>query len=461
MKEISTAIIKEAIYNLCFSANTCLNASIYGKIFDEIKKNTNNETQSVLKSILLNAKTAFDTKLPLCQDTGQVLVFLEIGQDVVLKGDFIDTVINDAIAECYKNNYFRKSVVKNAIFERINTQDNTPAIIHTKLVKGDKIKINVLIKGGGSENKSLTKMFLPTIDRDEIISSIGDMILASGVNACPPMFIGIGVGGTMEKASILSEEVFFKQDYSNQEFEMAENIKHYVNNKAPKMYENSYVLDMKRSSIHTHIACMPVAVTINCHSDRFSSCVIENNEVIYENKIPDFVEVEENIANIREIKTDEIDKIRSLREGERILLTGEIYVARDMVHKRLIELIEKGKKIPFDIKDKIIFYAGPCPAKDGEIIGSIGPTTASRMDKYAVKLYDLGMIATIGKGDRCSEVVNAIKKNGAKYFTVTGGIAALLAKKVTQAEIIAFEELGAEALYKLQVQKFPIKVEIG
>ena len=167
------------------------------------------------------------------------------------------------------------------------------------------------------------------------------------------------------------------------------------------------------------------------------------------------------VLKSQEVNTTDIDAIKALKQGEKVLLTGEIYVARDMAHKKLKEMLDKGEKLPIEIKNKIIFYAGPCPARPDEAIGPIGPTTSGRMDKFAVELYDKGLLATIGKGSRNQEVINAIHRNEAKYFGVIGGIAALLADKVKKSEIVAFEELGAEALYKLNIEKFPVKVEIG
>jgi fumarate hydratase class I len=461
MSDISSATIKEAVYNLCFKANVCLDFSVYNKIFAAYNNSDNSNEKNILSCVLRNAQIAYEKKRPLCQDTGQVLVFLEIGQDVHIKGDFIEKAVNEAVAQCYKDNYFRKSVVKDSVFNRTNTNDNAPAIIYTKYIEDDEININVLVKGGGSENKSLTKMLLPTMNREETVTLLGDMILSAGVNACPPMFIGIGLGGTMDKAAVLSKEVFFKNDFTEDEIKLADEIKNYINNKAPENYKNSYVLDIKLNSIPTHIACLPAAVTVNCHSDRVSKCTIKGNNIEYYHKTPEFVTLKDETQNIKEINAQDINAVRSLKEGENILLTGEIYVARDMAHKKLKELIDSGKKLPFEIKDKIIFYAGPCPAKPNEVIGSVGPTTAGRMDKFAVELYNLGLLATIAKGDRGKDVVGAIKRNGAKYFTVTGGIAALLADKVKKCEIVAFEELGAEALYKLYLEKFPVKAEIG
>ncbi len=451
MSEISTELIKKAVYKLCFEANTCLSEDVYSKILSAYK----NTQDKVLKAILQNAKIAYEKKLPLCQDTGQVIVFFEMGQEVKLTGEFIENAVNSAVSECYKENYFRKSVVKNAVFDRLNTKNNTPAIIHTKIVEGDNLCIKVLIKGAGSENKSKTDMMLPTSSEEEIIARCSELIIEAKENACPPMFIGIGIGGTMDKAAILSKEVFVCDSFNEKEKDLALKIKENVNSKT----NNNYVLEVKVKSIPTHIACLPIAITINCHSDRTAKCKIVNNEIIFEENKPNFIDFEEEESK-KEIFTSNIKEIRELKTGDEIFLTGEIYVARDMAHKKLKELIDNNKELPFEIKDKIIFYAGPCPNRPNEVIGSIGPTTASRMDKYAEELYNLGLLATIGKGDRSNNVINSIKKNRGKYFIVVGGIAALLSKKVIKSDIIAFEELGTEAIYKLKIEKFPVKVLI-
>ncbi len=445
MSIISTQTIKEAVYKLCFEANTCLDNRVYSKILAEYNK-TNDK---VLKAILQNAKIAYDNKLPLCQDTGQVLVFVEIGQQVQLQGEFLEDAINSAVEKCYIENFFRKSVVKNAIFNRANTKNNTPAIIYTKIVQGDEVKIKVLIKGAGSENKSKLEMMLPTASEDEIIEKCSELILSAGKNACPPMIIGIGIGGTADKASILSKEVLVNSDFSQEEIKLAEKIKNRINEK------ENLVLDVKLKSVATHIACLPVAITINCHSDRFSSCTINEKKVINHHQEPDFICIED-CQTAKEVFAHDIKTIKSLKDGEEILLSGGIYVARDMAHKRMLEKEE----LPFDIKNKIIFYAGPCPNSPDRVIGSIGPTTAGRMDKYAVELYDRGLLATVGKGDRNIEVQNAIKRNNAKYFTIIGGVAALLSDKIKKKEIIAYEDLGAEALYYIEVEKLPITVSL-
>lgn len=457
MSNISTKLIEEAIYNLCFKANTCLNNDVYSKIHNAYLNAKNEEEKNFLKAILQNAKIAYDKKLPLCQDTGQVIVFIKIGQNVNLEGEYIETVINRAVENCYKENFFRKSVVKNSIFDRQNTTTNTPAIIYNRIVEGDKIEIKVLIKGAGSENKSHQSMQLPTTNKEELIKTIGDLILSTKMNSCPPMFIGIGIGATAEKSLLLSKKALTDDNLTKEELLISEEIKKYVNDKNTTPLKNSYVLDVKTLTTSTHIACMPVGITINCHSDRYSKCTIENNTIKYNHTKPDFVEIENDNTSIKRLNTNDIEQIKALKIGENILLSGEIYVARDMAHKRLSQM----KEMPINLKDKIIFYAGPCPNKPNEIIGSIGPTTAGRMDKFAIDFYNKGLLATIGKGERNTKVQEAIQKNNAKYFTVIGGIAALLAEKITAKEIIAFEDLGAEALYRLTIKDLPIKVELG
>ena len=460
MMEVSTDLIKQAVYELCFNANICLNNDIYSKIFTAYNKEENEEIKNNLKFILQNAKIACKLKMPLCQDTGQVIVFLEIGQNILLKGNFLEDAINQAVENCYCNNFFRKSIVKNAVFDRTNTKTNTPCIIYTKYIKEDLIKLSVLIKGAGSENKSQLEMLLPVSDEDEIITVISNLILKTALNACPPMFIGIGIGETAEKALLNSKFALINDEFTNQERILANKIKQKINNNAPNPFKNCYVLDIKLKTSQTHIACMPAGITINCHSDRYSTAVIKNNEIIYEHKIPDFKEFKIDNFNKKEINSENIEELKLLKRGENILLTGELYIARDMAHKRLVNLLRENKELPFGLRNKIILYAGPCPNPANKIIGSIGPTTAERMDKYAYELYNQGLYGTIGKGNRSVELQDYILKNGKRYFTLQGGIAALLSQKIKKSEIIAFEDLETEAIYKIYADKLPVKVEI-
>lgn len=434
---INSKTIENAIYELCVSANT--NLSGFEEILQAYQIEGNQEKKQNLGLILKNAQIAFDKKEPLCQDTGQVLVFLKIGQNVQIEGDLITTSINKGIKKAYEDNFYRKSVVKDAL-DRINTKDNTPAIIYTEIIAGNKIEINLLIKGAGAENMSEFKMLSPTASEDEIAGFVIDVVEKSGTNACPPLFVGIGIGGTLEYAGLLSKKALIEGQSNN----LTEKIKQ----------KSDKILDIKILTAATHIACMPIAVTLNCHSSRHAKCeIIENKVKFFKKDLTPELSIEaDNYSDYKKINTEEIEKIKSLKKDEKILLSGEIFTARDAAHKRLVEMIKNKEPLPLDLENKIIFYAGPCPCDSSKIIGSIGPTTASRMDKFASILYENGVIATIGKGERSKDI-------GGIYLSMLGGVACYIAQKVTKNEMIAFEELGAEAIYKLEVNDLPLRVE--
>lgn len=464
MVSIDTKIIQKAVYELCYDANIRLSNKVYSKILKAYNSVSDKKIKMIYSSILKNAKIASEFQRPLCQDTGQVLVFLTLGQNVQIVGEDLEVAINTAVENCYIDNFFRKSVVRDALFSRINTKTNTPAIIYTEIVPGDEVKIDVLIKGAGSENKSKANMLLPTSSKDEVKKYIADCVLESGTNSCPPLFIGVGIGASFDKASLMAKKALLIDSSENEELDsFAKEIKYYINEHAPKEFSQAYVLDLNIITAQTHIACLPVSVCINCHSSREASCIINNNEINYLNREYDFVDIDDEgmLADLLEINTSEVERIRNLKQNEDILLTGEIIVARDAAHARLLDLIDKNEDLPIPIKNQIILYAGPCPSKSGEIIGPIGPTTSSRMDKFAPMLYEKGLLASIGKGDRSLEVKESIRKNSGIYFTLTGGVASLVAQKVLKSEIIAFEDLGAEAIYRLQVDKLPLSVSIS
>lgn len=458
MPVINTKIISDAIYKLCLDANVQLSGKVYFKILNAYHKEEK-EHKDFFKSILQNAHLAYINKRPLCQDTGQVLVFIQIGQEVSIEGADLNYVINSAVEKCYKEQFFRTSVVKNAIFNRTNTCTNTPAIIYYDIVPGNEIKIDVLIKGAGSENKSDAAMLLPGAAEEEIIDYIVKTVISSGFNSCPPLFIGVGIGGTFDKASVLAKKALLADDLMPEETDFAKRIKTAVNSSLPTNYPKNYVLDVKVLTAPTHIASLPVSVSINCHSSRKASCIIRGSEIEFLNNIPEFANLEENSdSHTKEVNAQDINSFHSIKSGDAILLSGTIFVARDAAHKRLFEAIANGEQLPFDIKNNIIFYAGPCPPNESEVIGPIGPTTSSRMDKYASKLYDMGLLATIGKGSRNNEVMQALERNKAYYFKAGGGIASLLSSKIKEAQVIAYEDLGPEAIYKIKVEKLPLSV---
>lgn len=467
---VNSQIIEKAVYELCVQANTALPDEIFEKLLNAQENETSQDAKQALGLILKNAKMAYEKKMPLCQDTGQVLVFVRgMGKHIP---DNINEIINNAVAKAYEENYFRKSIVKDAVFDRKNTKTNTPCVIYTEITDSKDLEIEVLIKGAGCENVSVTEMLSPTATEDEIVDFVVSSIKKAGSKGCPPYFLGIGIGGTMEYAGFLSKKALLLKDSDIDESHksLAAKVQEEVNKLnvgVAGLGGSSTALDVKILTGFTHIACMPVAITVNCHSSRHAKCIIkEDGSVNIENlstmvKNPEIKIPTPGLEGFIKVNVNDISALKSLKTGQKILLSGEIYTARDMAHKRLVEMIQKeeGAKLPFDLKDKIIFYAGPCPSCEGCVTNSIGPTTASRMDKFASTLYNEGVLATIGKGERSEEVKKTVKQVGGLYFTVIGGIACLLAERFINRELVAFEDLGTEAIYKFEVKELPLRVD--
>lgn len=459
----SLKIIEDVVYKLCVQANTILPDDIFTKILDAYNSEKNPDAKQALGIILENAKMAYEKRMPLCQDTGQVLVFVK-GSCKYIPGN-INEMINNSVSKVYEENFYRKSIVKNAVFDRINTKTNTPCIIYTEITDNEELEIEILLKGGGSENVSTTSTLSPTATEDEIIEFVVSAVKKAGAKACPPYFIGIGIGGTMEYSGILSKKALLLEENIDENHKnLAEKIKNEINKLnigAAGLGGASTALDTKILTDFTHIACMPVAITINCHSSRHAKCKIKENEIIYflQDRVKNYTPDYGNFSDFVKVNTSNIEKLKSLKQGQKVLLSGEIYTARDVAHKRLVEMIEKDEKLPLDLKDKIIFYAGPCPCSNDCIIGSIGPTTSSRMDKYAPILYKNGVLATIGKGERSEEVKKVIKQVGGLYFTAIGGVACYLSEKFKSKELIAFEDLGTEAICKFEVEDLPLRLQ--
>jgi len=472
-------MIESAVYKLCVEANTVLTDSVFSAIFSAYKNETNLNAKGALKLILINAKMAYETKKPLCQDTGQVLVFVKIGEKVQVEN--LNQSISEGVLKAYSENFYRKSVVKNALFNRENTKTNVPCIIYPKIVEGDELEIEVLIKGAGAENMSAISMLSPTASEDEIVEFVKSVVEKAGAKACPPLFIGVGIGGTIEYAGLLSKKALLDDSnlmlsgrnarptlqvdsFVEEHKLLAQKIKNSINELkigTAGLGGDFTALDVKVLTDFTHIASMPVAVSINCHSSRHSKCVIKNNEIKYfaPTAVKDFEPEAEVFSDFVKIDSSDVNGLRALKQGQNVLLSGEIFTARDMAHKKLVEIIKNGGKLPFDLKNKIIFYAGPCPCASGGVIGSVGPTTSTRMDKFAPILYEAGILATIGKGERSGEVLKTVKQVDGLYFTVIGGIACYLSGKVIENEVIAFEELGTEAICRLVVCDLPLRVD--
>lgn len=463
---VNSKLIEDAVYNLCVEANTTLCDDVFAKLQTAYENEENKDAKSALLLILKNAKMAYEHKMPLCQDTGQVLVFVR-GKCFP---EGLKDAVNNGVEKAYKENFYRQSVVKNAIFDRTNTKTNTPCVIYTEVTGDDALQIELLIKGGGSENVSVAAMLSPTSSESDIIDFVVSAVEKAGAKGCPPYFIGVGIGGTIDYSTVLSKKALLLEDNLDENHKkLAQNIKKSVNDLkigAAGYGGSSTALDVKILTDFTHIACMPVAVTMNCHSSRHAKCLISENHIKYypQKLVKEYNSRTEDFSDFVSINTSDVSKLKSLKPGQKVLLSGEIYSARDMAHKRLVEMLSKQEKLPFDLKDKIIFYAGPCPSNPACqdcVVGSIGPTTSARMDKFAPMLYKQGVLATIGKGNRSEEVKEAIKETGGIYFTSIGGIACYLSKKFVKKELIAFEDLGTEAINRFEVKDLPVRVELA
>ena len=511
---ITSGQITEAVFNLCNQANIYIPKDIYNAILESYKKESAQRARYILWQILENVRLASSSCRPICQDTGMVVAFVEVGNNTFIDGDSLEDAINKGVEKSYKDNCFRKSIVEDPIFSRINTGNNTPAIIHTKIIPGNAIKISISIKGCGSENMSAARMLKPSAGVDGIIDFIIETVKNAGANPCPPIRLGIGIGGTLEHSALLSKKALLEPirsedallnlcyariqatkismrnatdafmpnllsmqniandvalwnppTYSDKIAKLELEILKKVNglNIGPSgLGGHTSVFGVNILSYPTHIAALPVTVNINCHASRHASAKVHEGEIKYnfDNFQYDFAQLAETTDITKRINTEDIEGIRSLKMGDVVHLNGYIYTARDAAHKKLVECISRGEDFPIDIKDKIIYYVGPCPPKENEIIGPAGPTTSTRMDKFAPILMEYGLLGSIGKGQRLDNVVNSIKENKGIYFCATGGAACLLQEKIKEAQVVAYPELGPEAIYKLKIEDFPAIVAI-
>ncbi len=472
---ISSDTITKTVSELCRYANIYVYKDLYDSILQAYNKETAESAKDILGQLLQNIELAAKKQRPICQDTGMAVVFAELGQNIVIKGENIELAINKGVENAYKENYFRKSVVDDAVFERKNTGTNTPAVIHYEMIPGDSVKITVAPKGFGSENMSAIAMLKPAVGEEGLKQFVIESIKKAGSNPCPPIKIGIGIGGTFEKAALLSKKALLKPIKSetelvkNQETDCFAKLELELTREinglkigAAGLGGDTTLLGVSVLGYPTHIASMPVAVNVCCHAARHATAIITGEEVDFlldELKTDFHNGVDTKLEGLK-VNADDAELIKKLKKGEKVLLTGEIYTGRDAAHRKLVERINNDEPLPFELKDKLIYYVGPCPSVNGEIIGPAGPTTACRMDKYAPVLMDKGLLGSIGKGMRSLEVIQSIKKNKAIYFIATGGAASLLAEKISSCELIAYPELGPEAIYKINVIDFPLIVAI-
>lgn len=444
------------------------------------EREQNVAAKNAIAQILVNSKMCAIGHRPLCQDTGIVTCFVKIGMQVQFDGDMtVAEMVNEGTRRAYTdpNNPLRKSVLTDPIGARVNTKDNTPAVTHIEMVPGDKVEVLIASKGGGSENKSKLVMLNPS---DSIEDWILEQIPHMGAGWCPPGIIGVGVGGTMEKAAVLAKEALM--DPIDIEDLIAKGAETSEEKLRLSLYDKinktgigaqglgglTTVLDVKVKSYPTHAVAKPVAIIPNCAASRHIHFELDGTGPC--NLVPpsldEWPDIElGNADGARRVNLDGITKeeIATWKTGETLLLSGKILTGRDAAHKRICDLIAEGKSLPegVDLKGKFIYYVGPVPPVGDEVVGPAGPTTSTRMDKFVeIMLSETGLFGMIGKSERGPQAVESIKKHKSVYLMAVGGAAYLVSKAIKSSKIIAFPELGMEAIYEFEVKDMPVTVAV-
>jgi fumarate hydratase class I len=440
--------------------------------------------KDAIAQILTNSKMSATGHRPICQDTGIVNVFLKVGMDVRFEGfpGGLEDAINEGVRRGYNHpdNTLRASVVADPHFARKNTKDNSPAVIFTELVAGDKVDIIVAAKGGGSENKSKLAMLNPG---DSIVDWVLKTVPTMGAGWCPPGMLGIGIGGTAEKAVLLAKESLMDDiDMYELQAKSARGEKlSQVEEMRLELYEKvnalgigaqglgglTTVLDIKIRMYPTHAAGKPVAMIPNCAATRHAHFVMDGSGPVYlEAPSLDLwpkVEWAPDTKKSKRVNLDTLtrEEVASWKPGDTLLLQGKMLTGRDAAHKRIQDMLAKGEKLPVDFTDRVIYYVGPVDPVKGEAVGPAGPTTATRMDSFTeMMLAQTGLIAMIGKAERGPTAIQAIQKHKSAYLMAVGGAAYLVSKAIKTARVVGFADLGMEAIYEFDVVDMPVTVAV-
>ena len=443
------------------------------------ERETNQSAKNAISQILINSKMCALGKRPICQDTGIVNVFVEVGMDIQWESELtLEEMINEGVRRAYTepDNRLRASIVSDPLFSRKNTQDNTPAVIHTKLVKGNKLDITVAAKGGGSENKSKFTVLNPD---DNLTDWVLKTIPTMGAGWCPPGMIGIGVGGTAEKAMLMAKSALMDPVDINQIKDKSnpteiESLRIDLFNKinalgigAQGLGGLTTVLDVKIQDYPTHAASLPVAMIPNCAATRHVHFTLDGSGVaeLPEVDLSLYPDLEMDVSKYTKVDLNNLtqSQMGHWNIGDTLLLSGTIITGRDAAHKRLKSMIDGGEGLPKGVNfdNKFIYYVGPVDAVGDEVIGPAGPTTASRMDKFTdMMLENTGILGMIGKAERGEATIKSIKKHKASYLIAVGGAAYLISKSIKKAKVLAFEEMGMEAIYELEVKDMPVTVAV-
>ena len=438
----------------------------------------NPAARDAIAQILINSRMCAMGHRPICQDTGIVTVFVNVGMNVRWETDMsLDDMINEGVRRAYKlpDNVLRASVLADPDGKRQNTKDNTPAVIHHKLVPGDSVEIHVAAKGGGSEAKSKFAMLNPS---DSVIDWVLEQLPKMGAGWCPPGMLGIGIGGTAEKAMELAKEALLDpidiqalqaRGASNRAEELRLELYDKVNKSgigAQGLGGLTTVLDIKVKDYPTHAANKPVAIIPNCAATRHVHFTLDGSGVaeLPAPKLEDWPEItREEGENVRRVNLDEVtpEEVKTWQPGDTLLLSGKLLTGRDAAHKRMVDMLAKGERLPVDMKGRFIYYVGPVDPVGDEVVGPAGPTTATRMDKFTrTMLEQTGLLGMVGKAERGPAAIEAIRDNQAVYLMAVGGSAYLVAQAIKKSRVVGFEDLGMEAIYEFEVEDMPVTVAV-
>jgi fumarate hydratase class I len=436
--------------------------------------------KDAIAQILTNSKMCAEGRRPICQDTGIVNVFLKIGMDVRFEGfpAGIEEAVNEGVRRGYLDpqNTLRASIVADPQFERKNTKDNTPAVVHMSVVPGSAVDVQVAAKGGGSENKSKFVMMNPS---DSLVDWVLKTVPTMGAGWCPPGMLGIGIGGTAEKAMLMAKESLM------QDIDMYELKQRGPQNKLEEMRIElcdkinalgigaqglgglTTVLDVKIATYPTHAASKPVAMIPNCAATRHAHFVLDGSGPAYLEPPsldlwPD-VKWAPDYNKSKRVNLDTLtrEEVASWKPGDTLLLNGKMLTGRDAAHKRIQDMLARGEKLPVDFTNRVIYYVGPVDPVRDEVVGPAGPTTATRMDKFTEMMLDkTGLISMIGKAERGPVAIEAIQKHKSAYLMAVGGAAYLVAKAIKGAKVVGFADLGMEAIYEFDVKDMPVTVAV-
>ncbi len=434
--------------------------------------------KAALNQVLVNSRMCAIGKRPICQDTGIVIVYVDVGMDIQWDAELsVDDMINEGVRRGYNfsDNVLRASVLRDPDGLRANTKDNTPAVVHYRMVPGDKLGIEVAAKGGGSEAKAKFAMLNPS---DNVVDWITSVVPTMGAGWCPPGILGVGIGGTPEKAMMLAKESLMEpidihdliaRGAQSRAEEMRLELFEKVNAMgigAQGLGGLTTVLDVKVKDFPTHAANKPVAVMPNCTATRHVHFELDGSgpAVFTPPDLSEWPDLDFELGpDVVKVDLDSLtpETARQWKAGDTLLLTGKLLTGRDAAHKRLVDMIAKGEPLPVDFKNRFIYYVGPVDPVEGEVVGPAGPTTATRMDKFTDTMLDkTGLLGMVGKAERGPVAIEAIKKHKAVSMIAVGGAAYLVAKAIVGSKVVAFDELGMEAIHEFTVKDMPVTLAV-